>query len=360
MPHPGAEGGYALDFISPMRHVATELAGAGAAGLRLTDIQRTYTYHLSGDFHRIRLHELHDPQASDEQAKRWLIARAVKEFGEQITTGEDGLLRLAVPVEELRGWAGQPITLEHDPHERFNNPFDPMTTTGEFARNIRDARSKDDTSDLESSMRSFGWLEELPAITDERGVVLTGHRRLEVAKKLGIQPRIERRTYGDNDLGTVNRAIVAFASNVGQKPFTAADRRKIAKRLYTEEQLSQTEIASRLKVSQGQISADLKGVISSDNPHPERGGRPRKQPKPSKVAHRDVKVAEMSAAGAPMAEIEAATGVSIKNQYNARLVGTAHIVDSLGGIEHVREVVQQNGTLPEGETCPTCHGTGRI
>lgn len=56
-------------------------------------------------------------------------------------------------------------------------PFHPRY--GAFKDNIR--RDPGDLDELRDSMRAHGWLEHLPAIEDENGVILTGHRCLLVA-----------------------------------------------------------------------------------------------------------------------------------------------------------------------------------
>ena len=66
--------------------------------------------------------------------------------------------------------------------------FDPKT--GAFAVNIRDISGND--SELRESLKKFGWVEELPALVDENGVVLVGHRRLKIAKEEKIEPRPQK------------------------------------------------------------------------------------------------------------------------------------------------------------------------
>ena len=47
-------------------------------------------------------------------------------------------------------------------------------------------------------MAAFGWNKHHPALVDERGAVITGHRRLEVAKELGLDPLVKVVKYGDD------------------------------------------------------------------------------------------------------------------------------------------------------------------
>jgi hypothetical protein len=280
MPHPGVEGGYALAFINSQRHVATALAAAGVTGRSLDDMHRTYHHNPAGDLHRVRLHE-HQP--SDRAAERWLLERAILEMGTQVAC-EDSVYRLTVPVEQLLDYKGDQLhVIPPDANAQFDAPFNPHTTTGDFARNMR-ARGRDDTSELETSMRAFGWLPEFPAIADENGVILVGHRRIAVAQRLGIEPIIMRPgqprgplpAYGEGDLGTVNRAIVGFASNIGIEPFNVNDRRLVASRMHVTGH-SITEIAEFLQTSKSQISRDLRAasvrISHMGNTNSERHGR---------------------------------------------------------------------------------------
>jgi ParB-like chromosome segregation protein Spo0J len=316
---------------------------AGDAGCTIDELSATYHHHSSGDLHRICLHE-HQP--SDRAAEIWLIKRAVTELGKQVEHGKDGRLRLTVAVDELRDWRRRRIALEIDPNKLFHDPFNPLTEGGVFARNIRAPQGRDDTTELEQSMQAFGWLDELPAIADERGVVLSGHRRLEVAKKLGIEPRIQTRHYGEGDQGTVRRAVLAFAANVGVKPLTAADRRFIAKRLYEDEGLTQAEIAQRLHVTQETISRDLAKVMHMHNP--ERGGRPRKPPDSAILRGKAKMAASMADEGEAPETIGKQFGVGPKRAQEYVERGRAE-----------RQIELGSGS-PEGAICPTCHGTGRV
>lgn len=99
----------------------------------------------------------------------------------------------------------------------LRDPFNPQT--GEFVKNIRE---EGDLSDLRESMTQHGWVEEFPALADERDVVLVGHRRLAVAKELGITPVIRKLTLGTGDAADAKRFQLALVSNIGAKPLTAS------------------------------------------------------------------------------------------------------------------------------------------
>src|SRR6266508_841382 len=109
--HPGADrGGYALNFLSPLRHVVAELADAGTRGASVAEMAASYQHPIPGDLARIRMwHGL----GSDGQAEGFLIDRAVSALGVQAgqpggTRGPgqlraargQGRYRLAVPADE--------------------------------------------------------------------------------------------------------------------------------------------------------------------------------------------------------------------------------------------------------------------
>src|SRR5579859_7374067 len=349
--HPGVQKGYALDFSTPTRYVATELAAAGDAGRTLAELVASYHHGMPGDLHRVRLHEHQD---SDREAERWLVERVVREFGAQIALGEDGRLRLTVAPDALRDFSGKPVALiPPDPNRRFHSPFDPMTASGTFSKTIR-APAKDDTTELEESMRAFGWLDELPAIQDERGVVLVGHRRLQVAAKLGIKPNIVIHSYGDGDGGSVRRAVVAYASNAGGKPLSAADRRRFGKRMFDADDLPPGELGVQL--GEAYRDARKRRVVSSPHVEPvaesESKGRNRNQPQrrmaESPTADRDIAIALALDEGVPPAQVAHQHGVEVKTLTRIRQAGTERLVERAGGLGRVRAMlVSTNGVAQE-------------
>ena len=157
-----------------------------------------------------------------------------------------------------------------------------MLTTGTFASNIR-ATSKDDLDELRQLMRDFGWIDHHPAVIDENGVVIVGHRRLAVAKELGIEPKTVTVEFGHGDPADAERMRLALASNLGNKPLNAADRKRIATRLYGTGEWTQEAIARALNTAQANISRDLSEFIQMDKPkksYRPKGGRPPGSSKP--------------------------------------------------------------------------------
>lgn len=93
------DNGYALDLLSPVRHVATELDRAAGAALSVAEMAATYTHPNPGDLARVRLHE---GCASDDAAVRWLIDRAIAALGKQVTSDDNHGYVLTRPFDKLR------------------------------------------------------------------------------------------------------------------------------------------------------------------------------------------------------------------------------------------------------------------
>jgi hypothetical protein len=149
--------------------------------------------------------------------------------------------------------------------------FDPET--GAFAVNIRDIGGDD--SELRESLKEFGCVKEFPALVDENGVVLVGHRRMKIAEEERIEPVIKKLNLGSGDTGDAERLKLAIVSNIGAKPMTKGDRQRIAKHLYGEREWTMERIAEALNVAQSTITEDLRGLSAVDKPSRPKGGRPK-------------------------------------------------------------------------------------
>jgi ParB-like chromosome segregation protein Spo0J len=142
-----------------------------------------------------------------------------------------------------------------------------------LADNIR-ADVDGDDEELRESLKGFGWVKELPALADEKGVVLAGNRRVRLAKELGIEPNIRTVNFGSGDAADAERVRLAIASNIGGKPMSPKDRERIARHLY-ENQWTMQRIADALNVTHKTISKDLAGFVPEvQTPRP-KGGRPK-------------------------------------------------------------------------------------
>jgi ParB-like chromosome segregation protein Spo0J len=282
-------GGYALDLTSPIRHVATELDRADKA-LSIGELADTYHHPNHADIVRIQQHEGCE---TEHDAVLWLMNRAIEKIEYRGKTSrstvqivaDNGGFRLAdgMTFEQLE-YGGKSLHRERDDHVQFGDAFNPVKVQavpgapgGErrFSENVRRNTGKDTMDELRESLRSFGWIEELPAIKDERGVVLVGHRRLAVAAELEIEPVVKTVRLGDGDEADAKRFALAVASNLGSKPFTPEERKDLAEYLYGERDWSQERIAEALHVGQATVSRDLSELSTVNNSKASRGGRPK-------------------------------------------------------------------------------------
>lgn len=255
-----AGGGYALDLLSPVRHVATEMERAAPRALSIEELTSTYKHPVLSDLGRVRAHE---GRRSDYEATRWLVAQALTELGDQVSyTGTSdvssgGGFVLAKPFDALRYQGHRINRVGPDVHVRLRAPFDPMSDR--FSEKVRNDLSRDraTTAELRESLLAFGWIPELPAIEDERGVVLVGHRRLKLAAELGIKPVVRTIRLGEGDAADARRFALAIGSNLGGKGFTQEERKDFAEYLYDEREWSMDRIAEALKVGTEVVSQDL-------------------------------------------------------------------------------------------------------
>src|SRR4051794_23519036 len=147
-------------------------------------------------------------------------------------------------------------------------PETPLRASG--LPRFRDLRPADQGLDeLRASMAAVGWSPQLPAIADETGELIVGHRRMRVARELGIEPRVVRITFGTGDEADAKRMRLAISSNLGSRPFSREERQKIARQLYSRGHWSLAAIAEVLQVSDSTICRDV-----ADTPRqPRRRGR---------------------------------------------------------------------------------------
>jgi hypothetical protein len=79
------------------------------------------------------------------------------------------------------------------------------------------SRAKGDASDehhdLREFMRAFGWPEHLPAIADEHGTILCGHRMVWIAEELGIKPVVKTVASTTTRTGSTSSAPSTRASS---------------------------------------------------------------------------------------------------------------------------------------------------
>jgi ParB-like chromosome segregation protein Spo0J len=203
-----------------------------------------------------------------------------------------------VDVEALQ-WCDNPLF----PKPVMAGLFDPET--GAFADNIR-TPNPEGYKELRESMEALGWVSQFPAIQDENGVVIVGHRRLTVAEELGIEPKISTMTFGDGEAADARRAKVAIASNIGFEKLSPADRKAIAAQMYGSG-WSMAKIADALQVATMTVSRDLRGLtgVKPLADLEKRGGRPRK-PEADKEAEQQTALTPYQEARQAYEEAEAA------------------------------------------------------
>lgn len=305
-----------LDMSTPVRHVATVLAVAQPKAVPFADIAASYTHPNTGDLSRI--------QRQHGDAVTWLIQQAIEMLRRRGKAGQVQIAetqagyRLVVPFDHLRH-EGEPIVPIVNDHAQLQDPFNPMTEKTldsgvvlRFSENVR-RRSTAVTGieELRESMREFGWVEEFPAIRDERGVVLVGHRRLAVAKELGIQPVVNTVILGSGDAADAKRFRIAIVSNLASKPFTAEERKDLAEYLYGEREWVMERIAQALNVSVQTISNDLLGFQPTGKLDRPAGGRPAK----AETVQRHQKILDLHAQGYSQNRIAELAGTSRNTVY---------------------------------------------
>jgi ParB-like chromosome segregation protein Spo0J len=251
--------GYILDMMTPVRHVASMMEGA-LEPPTITDLALAYTHPNPADLDRVKRNEGIE---TDWEAKCFLMKKAIGDLGKGVESLGGDHYRLTMEFNKLR--YGRKKIHREIASDR-PDPFDPMV--GNLAKNIRAPNSKDDLAELRKSMQDRGWIKGSKVIVDERGVILSGHRRKAVAEELGIEPEYEKVNFSKlGEHGIATRFAIAVGNNEGSKPLTTADRKYIVAEL---DKLgwTQQEMADLLKVSQATVSNDIKrlsGVITSVN-----------------------------------------------------------------------------------------------
>jgi ParB-like chromosome segregation protein Spo0J len=191
-----------------------------------------------------------------------------------------------------------------------------------FSGNVRDIAGIND-DELRASLKAAGWNKLLPAIKDEHGEVLVGHRRLKIAAEENIDPVIEVHTFGSGPDADNDRLQLAVVSNTGAAPLTAQDRKRHAERMYAGG-MTMEVIGRVLGVSHVTISNDLREFVSDLQTQPrasKRGrkgeGRPKGKPKSRaerapRAIEREEKVAVLMDAGLPAAKIAERVGLGVR------------------------------------------------
>lgn len=139
------------------------------------------------------------------------------------------------------------------------------------------------STELYQSLEEFGWHNEFPAIADERGKVLVGHRRMKCAELLGIAPVLKTITFGEGEEADASRVKLAIISNLGQAALGREDRKRIAEYLYGEREWTMQRIAAAFGVAERTISRDLgNSDIGSESTRPKSATNPKGAGRPKK------------------------------------------------------------------------------
>lgn len=235
-------GGYALDLLTPVRHVATEMERAAPDGAAPTieAMTATYQHTIAGDLARIREHE---GAPSDYEARLWLIGRAVRELGRQVTSDGDGY-RLTKPFDDLKyqgrkvqRWVRAGTETEKQildaTYKDLATELRPFHVTVIGARgNTREVdlplhplahdmprMTKAEFAELAGDMKENGFRKQLGPILTIKGKVIDGRHRLAIGSALKIPVLVEE--YG----GTEEEAVGhIFSANVLRRHMNSAQR----------------------------------------------------------------------------------------------------------------------------------------
>lgn len=255
---PASERKYALDLLSPSRYVATALDRANGTALSERGLVANYRHGLSADLSRVKRNE--EGIETDAQATAWVIRQAIDGLAKYLRiepAGDDRMIGFAEGKDfhSLR-YKGRKLHINWDENEQLGDAFNPMS--GKFSDGIRKSNGRDNLSELRASMQEFGWLREYPAIKDERGAVLSGQRRLLLAKELGIEPVVITVKLGRGDRADAERFKLAIAGNIGGKPFTPEERREVALAVTGDPEFAFEDIADALRIKQEGVRRDPK------------------------------------------------------------------------------------------------------
>lgn len=250
---------YAIPIDGAIYFIAKELDRAATA-LSLSDVQRAYSHSNPADYSRVIKYE---KLADEQEAKAWIINFALEHMTDSVTIDGD-TIRFAdgKGYDDVKDYQGQPIKPPPDLPKELRDLFSKVD--GPFSVNIRAAlKSQNDPAydELTESLKTFGWIPELPAIRDEFGVVLVGHRRISIAAKLGIEPVFMDVKVGRGTAADVRRLALAIASNIGRRDLTPNDRKHIAKHLRIDAKWELKAIATALKVTTRTIMKDLQSEV---------------------------------------------------------------------------------------------------
>lgn len=281
--------GYPLDLYTPAKHIRTEMEDVAPAASSISEMADSYFVPIQADLIRVKDQE---GCRTDAEGKLWIITKVLGEWvrlNKVVVDGDKAILADGVTFDDLR-WNRTKVT-RLAPPSAFINGEDPFNKTAigplsevdgrplNYAENLR--RKLGDLTELRESLRAFGWLDHHPAIRDENGVVLVGHRRIAAAELEDVEPRFVTVNCGHGDEGDAQRFRLAIGSNMGGKPLGIPDRVRLAMYLYNDKGWDQAQVAEALAVSTSTVSEDLKSRSTMPGPGADDLEKVRLQPPPA-------------------------------------------------------------------------------
>ncbi len=266
------DNGYALDMLSPVRHVATKMDEAAPAALSVEDMAATYVHPIPGDLARVKQHE---KCANDTAATTWLLTAAVAALKTQISSDGNGNYTLAKPFDKLR-YDGRKIHRAHaenaeDERRALRATYNDLAADRAFHVTVIGERGgikqmrlrlhplahaipKVDEKEFLKFVADVKRQGVRNPITTFGGQVLDGRHRLAVASALNVPLRI---TEFIGDEAAARDEVIS--QNVARRHLTTAQRALIVQELF----LPQAEAAA--KERQREAGGDKTGQSAQRN-----------------------------------------------------------------------------------------------
>lgn len=181
-----------------------------------------------------------EPVTATYQGRRVLILSAEERAAEN--QAEERKLRLTP----------DPFTAHH-----LNTDKPLIRENGNLPGRVFD-RMHTDTQELRQSLLSFGYIDQLPILVDEKGVTLDGRTREQLCRELreefperdDLEPTKRMLTLGDGPEANAQRLKIALAANVGRRNLSTETKREVARYLYDERNWTYEQIAEAFNVSE--------------------------------------------------------------------------------------------------------------
>ena len=268
------DNGYALNLLSPIRHVATEMDRAAGAALSIDEMATTYQHSTPGDLARIKLHE---GCTTDDEATIWLIRKAVAAVRNRGKSGPAQIVGNAksgyhfaegITFEDLR-YDRKKLSRAHDDVEgeerqALRAVYSDLNAERAFYVTVAGARG----ASKEQRLRLHPLAHAIPQVSEKEffelatdvkrhgvrnpitifdGQVLDGRHRLAVASALKVPLRVVE---FDGDATAARDEVIS--QNVQRRHLTMAQRGLIVQELF----LPQAEAAAEKRELAGTLPPD--------------------------------------------------------------------------------------------------------